>query len=111
MPIDYQNLHYSLCKVDFDEATGTFGERIDTIYNAERDGGSVSFPRLSPDGHYLLYTKAACATFPIWHKEADLKMLRLSDGEELDVEILNSAETESYPGRRTVVGFCLVAVG
>ena len=96
MPIDYQNLHYSLCKVDFDEATGTFGERIDTIYNAERDGGSVSFPRLSPDGHYLLYTKAACATFPIWHKEADLKMLRLSDGEELDVEILNSAETESY---------------
>ena len=91
MPIDYQNLHYSLCKVDFDEATGTFGERIDTIYNAERDGGSVSFPRLSPDGHYLLYTKAACATFPIWHKEADLKMLRLSDGEELDVEILNSA--------------------
>lgn len=21
MPIDYQNLHYSLCKVDFDEAT------------------------------------------------------------------------------------------
>ena len=96
MPIDYQNLHYSLCKVDFDEATGTFGELIDTIYNAERDGGSVSFPRLSPDGRYLLYTKAACATFPIWHKEADLKMLRLSDGEELDVKILNSAETESY---------------
>lgn len=51
-----------------------------------------TFPAWSADGKSLYY----CATFPIWHKEADLKMLRLSDGEELDVKILNSAETESY---------------
>ncbi len=96
MPMDYKKLRYSLCRVGFDEQTGRFGERIDTIYNAERTGGSVSFPRLSPDGRYLLYTKAACATFPIWHKESDLKMMKLPGGEEVDVEILNSGEAESY---------------
>lgn len=93
---DCKKLHYSLCRVGFDEATGHFSQQVDTIYNAGRDGGSISFPRLSPDGTYLLYTKADCGTFPIWHKEADLEMIRLIDSENVDTSILNSEEVESY---------------
>ena len=96
MPVEYDQLHYSLCKVDFDEATGKFGERVDTIYHADQKGGSVSFPRISPDGNYLLYTLSANATFPIWHKEADLKLFDLRNGQEIDASILNSDESESY---------------
>lgn len=91
-----EEIHYSLCRVGFDEATGHFGQQVDTIYDANRHGGSVSFPRISPDGAYLLYTKSGFGTFPIWHKEADLKMVRLLDSKDIQTSILNSKEVESY---------------
>lgn len=97
MPMQYKQLHYHLLKVDFDKTTGRFNQRVDTVYNAEAgEGCSISFPRISPDGQYLLYTKADCATFPIWHKEADLEMIRLADNSQVDVSVLNSDDTESY---------------
>lgn len=96
MPMELAKLRYNLCRVDFDENTGKLGERIDTLFHAEREGGSASFPRHSPDGRYLLYTKADCGTFPVGHKEADLEMLRMSDGKLVNTDIINSNEAESY---------------
>lgn len=96
MPMEYKKLKYGLYRVSFDPATGKLGKEIETIYDPAVMGGSVSFPRISPDGKYLLYTEAACATFPIWHKEADLKMVRLSDGQPMDTRTINSDDVESY---------------
>lgn len=96
MPIEHKELQYALCRVPFDVASGQFGEQVDTLYHPGTQGGSVSFPRISPDGNYLLYTEAASATFPIWHKEADLKMIDLISGEAVNTDMLNSGETESY---------------
>lgn len=96
MPMEYNKLHYSICRVPFDPATGKLGDRIDTVYSAARKGGSASFPRISPDGRYLLYTIADCGTFPIQHREADLKMIDLKTGQFADTDILNSKETDSY---------------
>ena len=56
---------------------------------------SASFPRISPDGKYLIFTLADYGTFPIWHKEADLYMLNMQSGMCTKME-LNSNETESY---------------
>lgn len=96
MPMANKELKYALLRVGFDEETGMLGGQVDTVYAPAAKGGSVSFPRVSPDGRYLLYTEAASATFPIWHKEADLKMIRLADGEEMETNLLNSEEAESY---------------
>lgn len=96
MPMENRSMKYALCRVGFDEETGRFLEQVDTLYNPDIKGGSASFPRVSPDGRYLLYTESACATFPIWHKEADLKMVRLADGIEMDTTPINSDDTESY---------------
>ena len=91
------NLYYSILRVDFDANSGKLGETIDTVYNAKTQGGSASFPRISPDGKYLLYTLADFATFPIWHNEADLRMMLLSNGEPVNVSIWNDKDnTESY---------------
>lgn len=95
MPVETDQLHYNLCKVGFDENTGKLSECIDTVYNAEKDGGSISFPRISPEGNYLLCTKSACGTFPIWHAEADLLLIG-GHGQNIDASILNSTDTESY---------------
>lgn len=96
MPVGYDSLKYALLRVPFDAATGRLGERVDTLYNPARQGGSASFPRISPDGRHLLFTEAACATFPIWHKEADLRMIDLLTGQFEDTAPLNSNDTESY---------------
>jgi len=96
MPIESEQLMYGLCRVNFDAATGRFGGQIDTIINPATSGKSVSFPRLSPDGRYLLYTASAYATFPVWHKEAELEMIDLHDGSMIDMQAVNSDDTESY---------------
>jgi len=93
---DFWNLKYSVIRLSFNAADGSLGEEIDTVYNALTDGHSASFPRISPDGKYLLYTQADFATFPIWHREADLKMIDLESGEYVDISQINSDETESY---------------
>ena len=99
MPVEYNNLRYSICRVPFDDKTGHLGDKIDTVYSASRQGGSASFPRISPNGEFLLYTWADCATFPIHHKEADLKMIDLKSGnqfKQVDVSSLNSNDVDSY---------------
>lgn len=88
---------YHLLRVPFDTRTRTFGEKTDTLYNAYTRGGSVSYPRISPDGRYLLYTLSDYGTFPIWHDEADLKMMDLQTMVDVDISVWNADESaDSY---------------
>ncbi len=96
MPHGYTGVKYAIVRVDFDPSTATFGEQVDTIYHPAYSGGSASMPRLSPDGRYLLFTEAACGTFPIWHSEADLRILDLQAQRAVDTRRLNSSEAESF---------------
>jgi Tol biopolymer transport system component len=97
LPDEVENMHYHLLRVSFDQTTGHFGERTDTLYNAHVQGGSASHPRVSADGKYLLYTWSGYGTFPIWHQEADLKAIDLKTGEPVDVSVWNSSkEADSY---------------
>ena len=75
------SIRYNLCRIDFDPATGNFGNRIDTIINAEAQRKSISFPRPSYDGRFLCYTLSDYGQFSIWHHEADLYLLDLSTGQ------------------------------
>lgn len=93
---ELEKLRYSLCRISFDPGNGTFGSTVDTIYPAGKEQRSVLFPRVSPDGKYLLCTTTAYGTFPIWHKDADLYMLDLQTGEPVSVEAVNSTDTDSY---------------
>lgn len=96
MPDSIQSLKYSLCRVSFDEELGRFGESIDTLFNAEREGKSFSFPRISPDGRFLLGTVSSYGTFPIWHQDADLYLIDLKTGKGEYAVPANSEDTESY---------------
>ncbi len=96
MPAHYEEVHYNLCRIAFDPANGTFGSRVDTLVNAAAMGKSISFPRPSYDGRYLLYTLSDYGNFSIWHKEADLWLLDLQTGETRALDEVNSPDTESY---------------
>lgn len=96
MPREYKELKYAIIRVKFNEENGTLGNIVDTIYNPRTEQGSASFPRISPDGKNLLFTESDCGTFPIWHKQADLKMLSLSNHQYINTDVLNSNDVESY---------------
>ena len=89
-------LRYSLCRIDFDPETGSFGNRIDTIIDAASHCKSVSFPRPSYDGRFLCYTLSDYGQFSIWHHEADLWMLDLQTGVSRPMAEANSDDTESF---------------
>ncbi|MBR6249814.1 MAG: PD40 domain-containing protein [Bacteroidales bacterium] len=95
-----EDLQYSLCRIAFDETTGTLGTQVDTIINAQNAAiegkGSVCHPKVSPDGKYLLYTVAAYGTFPIWHTESDLQMLDLQTGAIDTLAVVNSQKSDTY---------------
>ncbi|MBO4445082.1 MAG: PD40 domain-containing protein [Bacteroidaceae bacterium] len=90
------SIHYNLCRIDFDPATGSFGSLIETIVDAASQSKSVSFPRPSYDGRFLCYTLSDYGQFSIWHHEADLYLLNLSTGESLPMTEANSDDTESF---------------
>lgn len=97
------SIRYNLCRIDFDPATGTFGDHIDTIIDASafsprggQEGVSISFPRPSYDGRFLCYTLSDYGQFSIWHHEADLWLLDLSTGESRPMTEANSDDTESF---------------
>ncbi len=91
---DYKQIKYNLYRVSFDIDKRSFGE-AELIFDATQINKSVSFPRISPDGRFLVLTLADYGCFPIWHKEADLYSVDL---ENLKVSrlSLNSDFTDSY---------------
>lgn len=85
-----RHLHYRLMAIDFEN--GAFVGEPRMVW--EDLESSASFPRVR--NGKLLFTRSAYGTFPIWHSEADLWMMDLSDGSLRAVDELNSPDTESY---------------
>jgi len=96
MPSEYNQVRYNLCSIAFNPDNGTFGDRIDTLFNATALQKSVTFPRPSPDGKYILFTLVDYGNFSIWHKEADLYLLDLKTRNTRRMDEVNSDDTESY---------------
>lgn len=96
MPGNYKEVKYSLCAVSFDAKRRTFGQRVDTLFNSRTEGKSASFPRVSPDGRFLVFTAASYGNFSIWHKDADLYLLDLATRTVRPLNEANSPDVESY---------------
>lgn len=95
-PTYYKDEQYNLCKIDFDPATGKFGNRVDTLFNAVAMGKSLTWPRPSYDGKYILFTLMDYGYFSIWHEESDQWLLDLQTGEARPLEEVNSPRADSY---------------
>lgn len=96
MPMQYKDVRYNLCSIAFDPETGTFGDKIDTLFNAVAIEKSITFPRPSPDGKHIMFTLVDYGNFSIWHPEADLYLYDVASGETHPLDAANSNDTESY---------------
>ena len=99
IPEDYDKVKYSICSITYDSRSDTFGETVDTLINANKEYASAIFPRIAPDGKYLMFTKADYGNFPIWHKESRLHTINLTTGERDSISIRASYHSWSSNSR------------
>ncbi len=91
---EYSQVRYSLMRSAFDSKPRKFGVP-ETVWDASAINKSISFPRISPDGKYIVVTLHDYGCFPIWHKEADLWSIDM-ETRQTERLSLNSDFTDSY---------------
>ena len=89
------SLYYDLLSLSFDPATHHFGEPQLEIDAASRHR-SISVPRVSPDGRYILYTEGDYGQFHIWHASSDLWVKDLERDTCYALTDANSFDSDSY---------------
>ncbi len=91
----FDSLRYDLWSVSFDAKTRQFGTPK-CVYQASAKHHTVSLPRVSPDGRYVVFVEFNYGNFSIWHPEADLAMVDLKTGQVRRLNELNSRNVESF---------------
>lgn len=91
---DYKDIKYDLYRADFNPEDRSVSDPV-LVFDASGKGKSISFPRISPDGKYLVMTLQDYGCFPIWHKETDLWSVDLGNSMVSRLS-LNSDSTDSY---------------
>ena len=92
---EYAKLKYDIKRVSFDPENRTYGE-VEMVYDASGQGRSATYPRVSPDGRYLLFVISDYGSSPYTHPDADLYLMKLETGESRALTEANSPEAEGY---------------
>jgi hypothetical protein len=72
LPEEHAELQYSICSIDFDVYTGSFGNCMDTLFNGPAIHRSVSELKASPNGKYLAFNCLSYVTFALCHNDAKI---------------------------------------
>lgn len=92
---NYDKIHYNLLSMSYDAERDTFGTPEVEI-DAAAASKSITFPRVSPDGRYVLYAEGDYGQFHIWHKSSDLWVKDLQTDSCYALTEANSDDIDSY---------------
>ncbi len=95
-PDNYDKVRYSLMRIAYDAAGNSWGA-IDTVLSPDETGLSISQPRISPDGRFLLFCMHDYGAYPHTQKSSDLYMMNLATRRFSRLGI-NSDFSESWHG-------------
>jgi len=93
-PENYEKCRYDLVRIGYDVETGRWGS-LETVLSAEQTGMSISQPRFSPDGRFLVFCMSDHSAFPTFQRDADLYLMDMRTGQYRRMEC-NSDRTESW---------------
>ena len=93
--LKFDSIRYNLMSIPFDPKTRSFGNPQLEV-NAVAEEKSISVPRVSPDGRYILYTKGDYGQFHIWHKSSDLWVKDLQTDSCYALTEANSPDVDSF---------------
>lgn len=91
----YDKIKYNLMSIPFDVKTKKFGTPQLEV-DAAAVGKSITLPRVSPDGRYVLYGIGKYGQFHIWHKTSDLWVKDLVADTCYALKEANSHDVDSY---------------
>jgi hypothetical protein len=92
--LDYDEVFYDLMRIEYNVETNEWG-KLDTIYMASNNKRTLSFPKISPDGKWIMFTDASHGYFTIYNQSSDLFLLNIADGSTYKYPY-NSEKVESY---------------
>ncbi len=94
-PIErYRRVKYDLMRVAYDETAGTWGEPR-TVLSSRQTHLSITEPRVSPDGRFVMFCMAEYGNFPVYQPSSDLYLMDRRTGEHRRLAI-NSDRCESW---------------
>jgi len=93
-PEHFDEVRYSLMRIAYDADKDSWG-KLETVISGEKLGKSITLPRPSPDGRYLVFCMADYSLFATFQRSADLYIMDLTTGsyERMDC---NSEWSESW---------------
>ncbi|MEA3227349.1 MAG: cytochrome C biosynthesis protein [Planctomycetota bacterium] len=100
IPAEYDQIKYDLMRISYDIDNDQWG-KAETILSAQDTGMSILLPRISPDGHWLLFCMCDYGCFPVHRRSSDLYMIDLEAAQQTGryeprrLEI-NSEDSESW---------------
>jgi len=90
----YKEVRYDLMRIGYDLQNGTWG-KLETVLSSVETGLSITQPRVSPDGRFLLFCMCEYGNFSIYQPSSDLYLMDLKTREYRRLEI-NSDQCESW---------------
>lgn len=69
----------NLMRIRFDSQSRKWGQ-LETVVTADAVGGSITQPRFSPDGRYIIMSVSDYSDFPIHQANSNLYMLEVASG-------------------------------
>ena len=88
------SIRYDLMRIAYNPITHAWG-KLETVISSSELKLSITEPRVSPDGRFVLFTAAKYSQFPIYLPSADLYLLEIASGKWKKLE-LNSDRTDSF---------------
>ncbi len=92
--LKYDKIQYDLMRISYNYQNGSWGE-LETVISSKKLGLSIAEPKISPDGRFLVFTASQYGSFPIFHSNADLYLIDLTNGRQEKLA-LNSDRAEGY---------------
>ena len=87
-------MRYDLMRIDYDPDSGDWGE-LEAMLLSEETGMSITEPRVSPDGKWVLFCMSDYGCFPVYQSSSDLYLLNLETREYHPLAV-NSPRSESW---------------
>jgi len=72
----YRRVKYDLMRVAYDRNSGAWGEP-QTVLSSRQTHLSITEPRVSPDGRFLMFCMAEYGNFPVYRPSSDLYLMDL----------------------------------
>jgi len=90
----YDKIKYDLMRIAYDPVNRIWG-KLETVISSTELGLSITEPRVSPDGRFILFTAALYSQFPIYLPSADLYLFNVTSGKWKKLEV-NSEQVDSF---------------